>query len=290
MKKTFHADEVFATIILSKVLKKVSVARVSSVDIKNVNEGTIIYDIGGGKFDHHQLGGNGQRPNGVKYASCGLIWMEYGKQLLKKYNLENEKIDELWNQIDKNLIQYIDANDNGQVPNIDTGYKFIHLARIIGEFNPSWNSNEDPDECFIEAIKVANIIFEKIIDKEIAKFEAKELVNNAIEETQDGIMILKQFLPWKEILLTSDNPRAKEINFVVFPSNRGGFNAYTVPIEMGSFESKKKFPKEWGGLKGDNLQNVTGVKTARFCHNACFMCVADTKEDAVRLAEIANKN
>ena len=44
----------------------------------------LVYDIGGGEFDHHQAGGNGQRDNGVKYASCGLIWKSYGKKYLEK--------------------------------------------------------------------------------------------------------------------------------------------------------------------------------------------------------------
>ena len=35
-------------------------------------------------------GGNGQRDNGVKYASCGLIWKSYGKKYLEKCNVKKE--------------------------------------------------------------------------------------------------------------------------------------------------------------------------------------------------------
>ena len=44
-------------------------------------------DVGGksdpatGDFDHHQRGGAGERPNGVRYASFGLVWKHYGAQL-----------------------------------------------------------------------------------------------------------------------------------------------------------------------------------------------------------------
>ena len=51
--------------------------------------------------------------------------------------MKKEHIEELFLQIDKDLIQYIDANDNGQTTKIDTDYKFAfhfyenHLAHIL---------------------------------------------------------------------------------------------------------------------------------------------------------------
>ena len=83
---TFHADEIFATLILSKILQEITLIRVQEFR-DNPKDNVLVYDIGAGKYDHHQLGGNGQRQNGVKYAACGLIWKEFGKQLLKKYNV-----------------------------------------------------------------------------------------------------------------------------------------------------------------------------------------------------------
>lgn len=80
----FHADDVFATVILSKVRENVVVARVQRVP-DNLSADVVVYDIGGGKFDHHQRGGNGARPNGVPYASCGLLWKEFGPQDLCRY-------------------------------------------------------------------------------------------------------------------------------------------------------------------------------------------------------------
>ena len=54
-----------------------------------------------------------------------------------------------------------------------------------------------------------------------------------------------------------------------------------------SFINKKDFPKEWAGLKDEELQKVTGVLDAVFCHRALFLCVAQTKEGAMKLADIA---
>ena len=101
-------------------------------------------------------------------------------------------------------------------------------------------------------------------------------------------MVLDKFMPWKEFLLESENENAKNINFVVFPSKRGGYNIYAVPKEIGSFENRKYLPSSWRGLRDEALQKATGVKTARFCHNAGFICSADTKEDIMKLAVKAN--
>ena len=128
--------------------------------------------------------------------------------------------------------------------------------------------------------------FDKI--QELKK-EAKELVENAIENSKEGIMIFEQFMPWEEAVLTSTNPKAEKINFVVFPSNRGGFCVHTVPKELGSFENRKSLPKEWAGLRDEKLQEVSKIKTAKFCHNACFICTAETREDAIKMAEIAQR-
>ena len=134
----FHSDEIFATVILSKILTNINLIRVNEVtdSIRESIVDKLVYDIGGDKFDHHQAGGNGQRENSVKYASCGLIWKSYGKKYLEKCNVEKEHIEELFLQIDKDLIQYIDANDNGQATQIDTDYKFVELASVISAFNP----------------------------------------------------------------------------------------------------------------------------------------------------------
>ena len=113
----------------------------------------MIYDIGGGKFDHHQLGGNGQRENGVKYASCGLVWKYFGVEVLKKRGVTD--VDYVFNMVDRDIIQFIDSNDNGQSPVIDTDYGFMHLSKIIAQFNPCWDEKIDADENFYEALKLA---------------------------------------------------------------------------------------------------------------------------------------
>ena len=55
----FHSDEIVACGILKNLFKDVKeVEIIRSRDIKLLNEKcNILVDIGGGKFDHHQIGG-----------------------------------------------------------------------------------------------------------------------------------------------------------------------------------------------------------------------------------------
>lgn len=286
---TFHADEVFATVLLSLVLDNINILRINEVDESKIYKEAIIYDVGLGELDHHQAGGNGKRNNGISYAACGLIWKKYGIRILENIGISSDNIDYLFNKIDKNLIQFIDANDNGITPSIKTDYKYISLASIIASFNPNWDEDVDADIRFMDAINLAKIVVKNEFESEISKLKAKSKVENAINSSENNIMILDEFMPWKEFILESNLNKAKDILYVVFPSNRGGYNVYAVPKEEGSFENRKSFPKEWAGLRDENLQKVTGVKTARFCHNACFICTAETKEDAMKLANLANR-
>ena len=281
---TFHADEIFATLILSKIIPEIILIRVPELK-EEFRENVLVYDIGGGKYDHHQLGGNGERQNGIKYAACGLIWKEFGKELLKKYNVED--IDYTWNYIDENFIQFIDSNDNGQLPKLQADYRNVHISYIICIFNSKWDEEIDNDINFCRALEFANLVFEEFLADAFSKMKAKRIVDKAIDDSKDGFAILDKYVPWKDFIVNSEKEKAKDINFVVFPSKRGGYNVYAVPVEIGSFENRKLLPQTWRGKRDEELQEVTGVKTARFCHNAGFICSCDTFEDALTLAHKA---
>ena len=285
---TFHADEVFSTIVLKNILdKEIFLCRTNFVNVDLVNDAAVVYDIGGGFLDHHQLGGNGERANGIKYASFGLVWREYGKKFLEIVG--SQFIDEVWESIEYKLVQAIDAVDNGQLNVIkEDGYIVYTISDYISTFNVKWDEDsQSQDDYFIQTVEIIEKIFESLVKDEEVKQKAKKEIELAINESKEGILILDKYISWNECLLDSTNPKATEIYFVVFPSTRGGYNVYTVPVEVGSFESRKLLPESWAGLQDDELQNVTGVESAVFCHNARFICSAKTKEDAIKLAQIA---
>lgn len=283
---TFHSDEVFSTVLLSKVLKKdiLKLCRTS-----NIKEGItgFVYDVGYGKYDHHQPGGNGERKNGIKYSSFGLVWRDFGKDYLKQLNCL--QIEEVWSMVDKKLVQNIDAIDNGQLGKLTQfDFEVVTLPNLISMYNSNWDDEQaNQNEMFLKAVQFAQTVFDRFIISVVSKIRAKSRVEDAIENSKNQILILEKFMPWKEFLLDSENEKAKNILFVVFPSNRGGYNVYAVPKENESFESRKLFPAKWAGLKDEELSKISGVATATFCHTGRFICATRTKEDAIKIARIA---
>ena len=98
----FHADDILSTALLTLVFGYHKVIRTSSNDVV-IEDDDIIYDVGGGKFDHHQIGAE-VRDNGIPYAAFGLLWREYSPKLgIHPWAAE---------LMDKEFVSLIDETDN----------------------------------------------------------------------------------------------------------------------------------------------------------------------------------
>lgn len=280
---TFHADEVMASVILLNKFGSMKIYRTNKV----TKEDAFVYDVGFGKFDHHGIDFNETRDNGIKYASCGLVWKAFGNDIVNKLNVENK--ENFVQTVDKNLIMDIDRDDNGQALKHEPEVTLQTIPNLIASFNPAWNDLTSENQSFLKAVDFANTIFNNMIEKMVAKEAARKIVEEKIEESNDGILILDRYMPWKDIVLSSQNPKAKDILYAVFPSKRGGYNVVATPIEPGSFVVKKPFPIKWAGKENDELQTLSGVKTITFCHKNLFICACKTKEDAIKIAKISKK-
>ena len=155
----FHADDVFATALLQILRPDIKITR--GFTVPDDFDG-IVYDIGFGMFDHHQEPRE-YRANGVPYAAFGLLWRVLGPGLV------GERQARL---IDENFIQPLDLNDNTGEQN--------SLCDAIGFFNPVWDSKEDQDACFFQAVAVAKQILEHQIDAANAVDRADEKVLNQV--------------------------------------------------------------------------------------------------------------
>ena len=281
----FHADDVFATVILMKYFGVAKVYRAIEVPI-NVRKNVIVYDIGGGLYDHHQKGGNGTHyKSGVPYASAGLVWRDFGKYVLK--NSSDPCF--VWKTIDKRVIQGIDAIDNYVMPPVDYPAQPMSISKAISNFNPTWNSDENVNEAFVRAVRFAETIFDNMVKSAEARVEAQDIISAAIENSCNHIMVLEPFAPWFEFLYSSTNPKAQEIDFVVYPSNRGGYNWECVSKEYGGREYRKSVPKKWHGCNAEELRKITGIETAKFCHSDGFVGGAETFEDAIKMINLVYK-
>ena len=258
----FHADDVFSAALLTYLNPNITIER--SYEVPENYDG-IVFDIGGGEFDHHYAGAP-VRDNGNPYATFGLLWKRFGTLILK---------EEEAHKFDESFVQYLDLADN-------TGSRH-EIAEVISLFNPVWDSKEDPNQCFKEAVNFAKTILEKKFAKIESVERAEVIVKEALEHADDKIAVLSIGVPWRRFIIGTD------IEFVVAPSDRGGYTAQGVPIDRDSNELKISFPESWRGKRDDELKDVSGIETLHFCHNSGFLISAYTLEDAIKACKMAKE-
>lgn len=259
----FHADDVFSTALLRILRPDIKVHRGYSLPI---GFSGIAFDIGDGKFDHHQKERE-CRENGVPYAAFGLLWREYGSYFLG----EEER-----NRFDEKFVQPLDLDDNTGSGNI--------LSGAISSFNPSWDSAEDQDKAFEEAVEVAYKILEKKLDSLAALERGKAVVEKSLLDMKDGIIVLEAYVPWKPVLVPS------QAQFVIFPSMRGGHSLQCIPKDFnGKTGNKIPLPRVWWGSPQEELARLTGISDIQFCHASGFMATAGSLESTIKMAQIAKQ-
>lgn len=288
-----HADEVFATAMLA-ILFPVELYRTRDQAIIDSTE-AIVYDVGGEfdpekkRFDHHQKGFSEIRPDGITYSSAGLIWREYGVEIVKKLG-ENKGVDdemaaEVVSRVDDALVRGIDARDNGQGEKGDS----MSVSSVISMFNILWDEDEDADACFVKACEMAELILEREIKVAISSAYGRKLIADQIKTADGAVLVMDKFIGgWLEEIVTSDDPKAANLLYAVFPATSGDWNVQAIPPTIEDMMAQRKpFPDGWRGLRDEELVRASGVETAIFCHTAGFFAVAKAKEDAISLAEKA---
>lgn len=250
----FHADDVFSAALLLYINPEIVISRGNKVP---EDFDGIVFDIGRGRYDHHQKDSR-VRENGVPYAAFGLLWEVLGKEILG---------EELAEKLDESFIQPLDINDN-------TGEK-NELATLIGNFNPPWDAKGGSDEAFFQAVSVAGMILENKFERYRGNARADQRVEQVLEEhnPKDRILVLPEFIPCQKALAET------EIAFVIFPSNRGGYCIQPQKREY-SMNYKCSFPSQWLGLEGEELVKETGLSSAVFCHKGGFLMTVGELEDA----------
>lgn len=290
---TFHADDLFATATVKKMLlaRGVGLGGVKIIRTRSEEEiesGDYVMDVGGiydpslNRFDHHQEGGAGERENGIPYAAFGLVW--------KKFGTEVAGSAEAARAIDERLVQTIDALDNGvdifgelvtEIPN-----RYL-LQSALGSFIPTWKENDRTmNEAFMEALEFVEKILEREVLQEKDRIEAlikveEEYVNSEVED--ERILLLSG--DYSHYRFTEDNP---QILFVIKPDQENGnWKVRAVQASPQSFVSRKPLPAQWAGKSDAELVAVSGVEDALFVHNKRFIAVAKSKEGALELAQKA---
>jgi len=274
---SFHADDIFSAAVLKLIFKHAKIIRTR--DEKYFKKGDVVFDVGGeydGEkyFDHHQFGRAGERKDGYPYASFGLIWKKFGITLC-----ENQEVID---RIDENFVKYIDAIDSGYNPS-NNNFN-ISISEVMGLFNPNWNEISDCDKEFLKIVDVAKKIIIRKIEKEKSILLSKEIVNKAILEAKNKIIVLDNYCNWQEEAIKTDNL------IVVYPEkNKEKWMVRMIPKELNSFENRIGLKEEWRGETKEKLFEMTGIEDFLFCHANGFIASTTTKSSAIKLAELTLK-
>jgi uncharacterized UPF0160 family protein len=287
---SFHADDVFTYVVLEELFPNHVLIR--SRNPEDWAKGDIVFDVGGGKFDHHSVD-KIYRDNGIPYASIGLIWREFGKEYLVKW-FQEEQVEEAHKRIDESFIQAIDAFDNGVNLIENTPVKVHTISDIVASFNNlvDAHAGDNPnviaelqDKYFVEASRVAKQLFENELWGVANKLRAKKTVQKAFEErTNKALVVLHDNCPWEEALWELD--KEKEVLFVVYPKPDGHY-IQVMRKNQSTFDARKDLPKQWEGKRDKELGDIIGIDDAIFCHPALFLAGAKSKESILKMAEIA---
>lgn len=246
----FHADDAFAVaLVWAAAGREIPVTRCFSVP-EGLPETAIVADIGCGKYDHHQEDAR-RRPDGNKYAACGLLYEDLQESL---FRTEEAREDFL-----RRYILPVEDADNGISNN--------PLTSCIDDMNPDWDHEAESDERFLHAVRLFLNLIREAQRKEREAIRADQLLSGAIAKAEERVVLLERAVPWQRKVCRTDSL------FVVYFSMRKEWTLRCVPVEPDSFTVRYPLPA---------MEEMEGCQ---FCHTGRFLATFDTKEHAISAAK-----
>ncbi|HSX37263.1 MAG TPA: MYG1 family protein [Chlamydiales bacterium] len=272
---SFHADEVTACslLLLFNQIDRDKIVRSRKKEI--LANCDWVCDVGGlydpekRRFDHHQAEYKGPM------SSAGMVLLH-----LKTRGV----IDvDLYRWLNNVLIFGVDAHDNGRAV-LEPGT--TSFSQVVSNFMPI--EYESPEEAILEAFFQAIDFVVGHLDRLIQRFSymqaCMEVVKQAMAQSNE-VLIFNHALPWMENFfeLDGDSHLAK---FVIMPSGKHWKLRGIPPNLKERMKVRKLLPQSWAGLQEEELQNVTGIKGAIFCHKGRFISIWETKDDALKALQL----
>lgn len=290
----FHADEILATIVLTRLYPGAEVVRSrSSCLVERPSPDKIVFDVGGQydpsqlQFDHHQPDAP-LRDSGEKYSAFGLIWKAFGRAYVSSLGVPAEAIEKTWKWMDGGLVRAIDLCDNGQAPRVDGVERVLRstsITTLIEAFNPEPMAEDaECDIQFALALQSLGPMIEAKVRTTGQKIALATRTEALIEEQWGSpILRLPEPMPFHAPVFQM---KADHILFVLHPG-RDGFALTSMNTEPGSFKSRMLLPEGWAGLRGAQLDEETGVPGGVFCHAGRWLVIHKDIDGLEALAEIA---
>ena len=274
------------------------------------------------RYDHHQKGFNETYSNDfqTKLSSAGLVFKHFKKEIIQncieyiftktdcidqkfRVDLTDEQLEEFANRMYREFFEFIDANDNGihQYPK-ETKLKFKTpstdiIARVsrlnFGRFS---EISLDQNAQFKKAMEIAleELVHEIqyiYIDNYICVPIIKKSIESRLSFHPSGKLFkLEKGCNWRASYgkIEESLGLKDQLLYVIFLDETDfTFRAVGIPETQGSFQVRKPFREDFRGTRDEELQNLTGTKTANFCHAGGFIAGAKTLEDIIKICELS---
>lgn len=299
----FHADDVVAGALLLSMGPEITFVRTR--DPEQIAEADVVFDVGGvhdpstWRLDHHQFRSTEARVRSRFMPAVPLSSAGMTLEAMVDSGAMSEDVAEI---VYRDLVAAIDLHDNGEASPPPMGHPHgATLSGVLSRFNPNWDDeNKDFDAAFHRAVMWA---LESLVLPAIASAEstirAREIVASAVKPG-NPIAVLPVAVPGaRDMVLDLD----AEVDFLVHPSDFGGWMVMTVPPSReDAFSQRVPLPAEWAGLRGEELNAElakAGVRTdvleagiaanpsSVFTHTGRFCGGHGTKEAAIAMAMAA---
>jgi len=288
----FHADEVFSTVILTRLFPEARLVRSRKPADIAAGPDRIVYDVGGAYdpeariFDHHQRGAP-LREDGRPLSSFGLIWRHFGRDYLAALGVPEAHRDHVHASFDGSFVLPVDLVDNGVVSPGEAGpLAAMTLPGLIETLKPVFDDLDPEAETrgFEAAVAIARSFVEARVARSAAKLRAEALAEEAIAKAGTGrVLELPLGMPFRPAVIKAG---ADHLWFVVTPRAEewtlGG-----IRLNDEGFALRADLPAAWAGLNGADLEAASGVPGAIFCHNGRFIAAAKTREAIMAMADLA---
>ena len=306
----FHADETFAIAVAALAFdcgEGLAVVRTRQPEVLDRCMIAVI-DVGGRHetqrnyaesgplhyLDHHQwrptdaAGRRGGTSDGAPYAAFGLAWAAFGRTAIAMIcgHTGESAVEAVWEAIDRQVVQPVDAADVGAAPR---DLNVWSVSRAISAMNPT-QDGADFDAAFERAVELAGTLLaaeiRSAMKAELDRARILELAQEALAEGQT-VLVLERGGSWQGPVIAANAEATTGIDFVVYPDPRGQWMIQCVPPAEGSFDKRLPLPEEWAAKRDQELQALTGVADAIFCHPGRFIAGAATREGVLAMAKLA---
>ena len=171
-------------------------------------------------------------------------------------------------------------------PSVAGPLSILTLPSLLGSLKPVFDdmSPTADDDAFMKALPIARSFVEAQIHNFAAKFRAQSIVIDAIAKAGTSpILELPMGMPYRSALELAE---ADHMLFVIHP--RGAdWTLNGIKLSNDTFDQRADLPAAWAGLTDNALEDASGVKGAKFCHNGRFIAVASTRKAILKMAEVA---